>query len=426
MLFRSGESLDQLYPLLGIVFPATRAYATKGRLLRSGDTWRYEKFSGRIGGSDIAGTFAVDTAGKRPAMKADLISNVLVFEDLGPIIGSRPGSVARAVEAAADPVSGVSAEARQTAAPPATGSARNRVLPDLPFKTDRWDSVDAEVTLKVKTIRHAAALPLENLVTHLSLRDSVLTMDPLNFGIAGGELKAVISLDGRKDPVQANARIKARKILIAQMFPTVELSQTSIGEINGDFSFAGKGNSVGRMLATANGKVGLVVANGEISRLMMEKVGLHLWEILELKLTGDKLIKLHCGVANFDVKAGVMHADALVLDTAVTTIMGTGTIDLGQEKLDLTLSQKTKNTSPLALRSPIHVRGSLAKPDVEVDKGRVAARGLGAIALGLVNPLLALLPLIDAGPGKDSDCAQLVRDARQLQSPEPKKTSPRS
>ncbi len=425
-----GESLDQLYPLLGIVFPATRAYATKGRLLRNGDAWRYEKFSGRIGGSDIAGTLAVDTGGKRPVMNADLISNVLVFEDLGPIIGSRPGSVARAVGAAADTVSGsiasASADDRQTTAPPATGSARNRVLPDLPFKTDRWDSVDAEVTLKVKTIRRAAALPLENLVTHLSLRDSVLTLDPLNFGIAGGELKAVISLDGRKDPVLATARIKARKILIARMFPTVELNQTSIGEINGDFAFAGKGNSVGRMLATANGKVGLVVANGEISRLMMEKVGLHIWEILELKLTGDKLIKLHCGVANFDVKAGVMHADALVLDTAVTTIIGTGTIDLGQEKLDLTLNQKTKNTSPLALRSPIHVRGNLAKPDVEVDKGRVAARGLGAIALGLVNPLLALLPLIDAGPGKDSDCAQLVQDARQLTSPATQKTSPRS
>ena len=425
-----GESLDQLYPLLGIVFPATRAYATKGRLLRNGDAWRYEKFSGRIGGSDIAGTLAVDTGGKRPVMNADLISNVLVFEDLGPIIGSRPGSVARAVGAATDTVSGsiasASADDRQTTAPPATGSARNRVLPDLPFKTDRWDSVDAEVTLKVKTIRRAAALPLENLVTHLSLRDSVLTLDPLNFGIAGGELKAVISLDGRKDPVLATARIKARKILIARMFPTVELNQTSIGEINGDFAFAGKGNSVGRMLATANGKVGLVVANGEISRLMMEKVGLHIWEILELKLTGDKLIKLHCGVANFDVKAGVMHADALVLDTAVTTIIGTGTIDLGQEKLDLTLNQKTKNTSPLALRSPIHVRGNLAKPDVEVDKGRVAARGLGAIALGLVNPLLALLPLIDAGPGKDSDCAQLVQDARQLTSPATQKTSPRS
>lgn len=118
-----------------------------------------------------------------------------------------------------------------------------------------------------------------------------------------------------------------------------------------------------------------------------------------------------------------MHTDALVFDTEVTTIIGTGSIDLGQERLDLTLNQRTKNTSPVALRSPIYVRGSFAQPDIEVDKGRVAARALGAIALSIVNPLLTLIPLIDAGPGKDSDCGQLVRDARE--SPHSENTGPR-
>ena len=300
------------------------------------------------------------------------------------------------------------------------------MLPDLPFKTDRWNSVDAEVTLSAKTIRRAKELPLEDLVTHLSLRDSVLTLDPLNFGVAGGHLNAVISLDGRKDPIQAHAHVRARKILIAKLFPTVELSKTSIGQVNGELDLAGKGNSVGRMLASSNGKVGLVVAGGEISKLMMEKVGLHLWEILELKVTGDKLVKLRCGIADFGVKDGILHVDALILDTEVTTVVGAGSIDLAQEKLDLTLTQKTKNTSPGAERPPIYVRGSFANPDVELDKARLAARGLGALALGFINPLLALIPLIEAGPGKDSDCGQLVRDARALPHAENKKTGPRT
>ncbi len=123
---------------------------------------------------------------------------------------------------------------------------------------------------------------------------------------------------------------------------------------------------------------------------------------------------LRCGVAEFDVKEGIMNVDALIFDTEVTTIVGTGSIDLGQEKLDLTLNQKTKNTSPVALRSPIHVRGNFARPDVGVDKGRVAARALGALTLGVVSPLLVLIPLVDAGPGSDSDCRKLVRDARAL------------
>lgn len=396
-----GASLDQLYPLLGITFPATRVYATEGHLVRVANQWRYEKFSGRIGASDIAGSLQVDTGGTRPALKAELVSKVLDLEDLGPLIGARAGSVQAAKQAALP--------AAQTAA---ATPARARVLPEIPFKSDRWDTVDADVTLSAASIRRAAELPLENLQTRLVLRDSVLTLDPLKVGVAGGQVSGTISLDGRKDPIQARFKVRARKILIAKLFPTFELNKASIGQLNGEFDLAGAGNSVGRMLATSNGKVGLVVAGGEISKLMMEKVGLHLWEILELSLTGDRLVKLRCAVADFDVKAGNMRAEALIFDTAVTTIIATGNVDLGQEKLNLTLNQKTKNTSPLALRAPIYVRGTFARPQVDVDKVQVAARALGAIALGLVNPFLALIPLIDAGPGQDSDCGELVREAR--------------
>jgi AsmA protein len=125
-----------------------------------------------------------------------------------------------------------------------------------------------------------------------------------------------------------------------------------------------------------------------------------------LTLTGDKQVKLRCAVANFGVKKGLMLAHTLEFDTEVTTLLGSGTIDLAQEKLDLTFTQKTKNTSPLALRSPIYLGGNFAKPVLAVDPGRVAVRALGALVLSAVNPLLILLPLIDAGPGKDSDCAQ--------------------
>lgn len=399
----SGDSIEQLYPLFGVAVPATRAYATAGHLLHGGSLWRYEKFSGRIGNSDIAGSLQVERGGKRPVLKAELVSRLLDFADLGPLIGAkavRPTSPGTAPAAPA-----------QVAVP----AMPAHVLPDLPFTTDRWDSIDADVTLKTGTIRRAKELPLENLVAHLTLRDSILTLDPLDFGLAGGHLNAVITLDGRKDPIHAHAKLKARNILVAKLLPTIELNQASIGQINGEFDLDGDGNSVGRMLATANGKLGLTVSGGQISKLMMEKIGLHLWEILELKMTGDRLIKLRCAVADFDVKQGAMRANALIVDTEVTTISGTGSIDLAQEKLDLTLDQKTKNTSPLALRSPIHIRGAFASPEVSVDKVRVAARALGAIALGIVSPLLVLTPLIDPGPGMDSDCSQLIREAKELQ-----------
>jgi AsmA protein len=106
-----------------------------------------------------------------------------------------------------------------------------------------------------------------------------------------------------------------------------------------------------------------------------------------------------------------MRVMTLVFDTQVTTRFGTGSIDLGDETLNLTFSPKTKNTSPVALLIPIYVRGSFAQPTVNFDKTRVAVRAAGAVALGLTNPLLALLLLIDAGPGTDSDCASLLANS---------------
>jgi AsmA protein len=385
-----GDSLEQFYVLLGIPFPATHAYSMQGQLLHRGTVWRYDAFTGRIGASDMAGSLQVDLAGKRPALSADLASRLLDLNDLGSVIGARAGTVAPAVR---------------------TPAAQARVLPDLPFRIDRWNALDAEVQLRARTLLHAAAQPLENLVTHLSLRDAVLTLDPLSFGLAGGQLTARISLDGRSTPLQARAQVQAHKILLARLFPTLALNRNSVGQVNGELDLSGQGNSVARMLATSSGKLGLVVSGGAVSKLMMERAGLHLWEILALNLSGDRLVKLRCAVADFDVSHGSMHAAALVLDTEITTLVGSGSIDLAQEKLDLTLNQKTKATSPLALRSPIHVRGNFAQPEVQVDKGRMAARTLGALGLGLVNPLLALLPLVDAGPGHDSDCGQLVREA---------------
>ena len=406
-----GDTLAALYPLIGIAQPETRPYAFEGRLVRTGSMWRYQKFAGQIGSSDLAGSMQIDLDRARPFMHGELVSQRLVFEDLGPLIGSR-APPALATSAAARKAASASSSPATKRIRDRTPASRNRMLPDLPFQTDRWNSVDADISLRAKTILHIKELPIENLSTRLKMQDSVLTLDPLDFGVAGGQLKGVVSLDGRQHPIQARAKIRAQKILLAKLFPTIDLTKTSIGQINGEFDLSGKGDSVGRMLATADGRVALVIANGEISKLLMEQIGLHLLEILQLTLTGDKNIQLRCGVADFSVKSGVMNANVLVLETEVSTVTGSGTIDLGTEKLDLILVPKTKSTSLVALRSPIHVRGTFSEPQAGIDKGAVALRGAGALALGLLNPLLALIPLVETGPGVANNCQNLIREAQ--------------
>jgi len=170
----------------------------------------------------------------------------------------------------------------------------------------------------------------------------------------------------------------------------------------------------------ADGRLSLAVDRGTISNLVLEVIGLDAGEaVLIFATRGDREIPVHCAVADLAVEKGIAATNVLVLDTPDTIVVGTGVIDLRNETLDLTLYPRPKDKSFFAARSPLHVRGPLRNPRVQPDAASLAARGLGAAALALVNPLLALLPFIETGPGKDSDCARMVARARDWSRPPP-------
>jgi AsmA protein len=178
--------------------------------------------------------------------------------------------------------------------------------------------------------------------------------------------------------------------------------------MSGAIELSGTGNSVARMLGSSSGKVGHFVESGRVSELLMDFAATDLWGIAKTSLKGDEPVKIRCIVGDFGVKDGLMSTNALVFDTAVVNITGSGKINLKDERLDLTLHPDPKGGSLAALRAPLHLRGSFSKPDLAVDKKTVAAKGLGAAVMALINPLLAVVPLIDAGPGKNSNCGKLI------------------
>ena len=375
----SGKSMDELYKVLGVAFPSTPVYHTSGHLIRNGTVTRYENFTGKVGESDLAGTLQVDTAGKRPLMQGDLVSKVLNLADLGPTVGTRE-------------------------------STKAGVLPDAPFQNERWDSVDADVRLRAGTIRRPDQLPLEDLSTRILMNDAVVTLDPLEFGIAGGKLAGLIKLDGRHETIQAEAKIKAYKLQFAKLFPTIEVAKASVGDLSGAIELTGSGNSVARMLGGANGKIGLFMDNGSVSEMLMQMAAIDLWGMTKVKLRGDKQVHIRCVVGDFGVKDGVADANALVFDTEIVNVGGSGQIDLKNERLNLTLYPEPKDASIASLRAPLYIRGTFAKPKVSADMKRIIAKGAGAAALAILNPLLMVLPLIDEGAGKDSNCAKLIAE----------------
>ena len=79
------------------------------------------------------------------------------------------------------------------------------------------------------------------------------------------------------------------------------------------------------------------------------------------------------------------------------------------------LLRQGADNSLLALRGPILVNGQFGALAVRPDLKSVAARGGAATVLGVVaTPFAALIPFVELGNAKDTDCAPLVARARQF------------
>lgn len=379
----SGDNMAQLYDLLGLAMPRTSAYALKGQLARAGTVWRYHGVTGKVGDSDLSGDVSVDTGGARNFLRADLRSRSLDFDDLAGFIGGNP----RTGEGNA----------------PVAAAPGGRLFPSRKYDLSKLRAMDADVRLRATRVT-SPTLPLESMDAHLFIDDGQLRLDPLDFAVAGGEIASKIRLDARASPISGAIDVRAKQLDLPQLFP--KSAPESTGRIGGRVQVSGQGNSVATLMGNADGDIALVMGKGRISNLTLELAGLDIAEALKFLIGKGKVVPVRCGFADFGVKDGVMTSRAFAFDTTDTLLLAEGSIDLGDESLDLLLKPRPKDRSPFSLRSPLRVRGTLTDPSIRPQSGPLLLRGAIAAALYAIAPPAALLALVETGPGKDADCSQ--------------------
>jgi uncharacterized protein involved in outer membrane biogenesis len=380
-----------------VLLPKTPKFSTEGRVVgtlgRDNLRLRYENFKGRVGDSDIGGTLEYVQQAPRPILRGEVVSQKLVWKDLGAVVG-----------AGDEPKKQKSGDVKQ---PP------GKVLPVSPFNTDRWGKMDADVKFSGKQIIHSDRLPLDNLDTHITMSNGVLSLMPLNFGVAGGRLATELKIDGSGNPAKASMKVSARGLRLKELFPKVESMRASLGQLNGDAKASATGNSFAALAAGANGELKALIKQGTVSEFIMEAIGLNAGRVVVNKLFGDKQVKLNCLAADIDIKQGLMQPEIFVLDTEDAIVKVDGNINLAKETLDLDIHPESKGLRLFSLRSPLYVRGTFKDPDVGVNKSVIALRAGAAVALGVIAaPLAGLAALIQADPDQDSPCAGLLAEAR--------------
>lgn len=389
----AGASADDLYALTGIALLPTPPYRVKGRLKQLRGTWHFDDFSGRMGSSDLAGSLRWRPAEPRSRLTARFVSQRLALADLGPLIGLDPSKEAD----------------------------DGRVLPDMPLALERLRSMDADVVFDGARIV-ARGQPLSDFHLRLLLDAGVLRVSPVRFTRDAGAFETWATIDGMREPPRVDLKSQLRALPLEPLFAATAqaLNEPNVaaGSIDGAGELRGHGRSLREVLAQADGRVHVQVIGGQLSQIVIEMIGLDVAETLGFLVRGDRPVPIRCMLADFDVADGRLAPHALVLDTTDTVVTGSGSIALDSERLDLRLSPEPKDFSPLSLRAPLTIEGTLAAPEFGVAKGSLVARGAAAIALALAFPPAAIAALFEPGTGDDANCAALLARAREESKPQ--------
>jgi hypothetical protein len=363
-----GKDLSSLSALVRVNLPQTPAFSGSGRVKHAGEAWAFHDLSAKVGENDAAGFFSITSGEPRPFVRADLTARHL---DLTAF--QRPAKEART---------------------------------ERPLRLDRLRNVDADIKLDAADVDWRQ-LPLGRLKVGATLKDGRLVLDPLLIGLAGGTVQGNAVVDAGPTPPKSTLSAQFHKLQLSRLLPRLEGERAGFGAVGGRAKVSAQGNRPQAMLASLEGEAGFAMSGGQISNLALELIGLDAGEALRFLIGRDRQVAIRCAVADFAITQGTMETRTFVFDTTDTAILGGGTIDLDQRTIDFTLRPRPKDMSFLSIRAPIHVTGSLLKPDFQPDMSAVI-RGGAAVLLGALALPAAIIPLIETGPGKDSDCRALI------------------
>lgn len=392
-----GPSLAAVGDPVGVTLPTTAAFHATGRLVRHRDDWQVLVDDATVGASQLTGAFTYTTGTPVPMLAGRLGGRRLWLADLAPAVGATPRAQVH------------------------RGKAR-KVLPDRPFDLASLRVMDANVLVTIDEVdlNHPRLVPLRPLRGHLQLTGGMLRLTDLDARTGQGRLRGDLQLDGRGDEALWHAKLAWNGVQLEQWIhqPRSRNAPPFIaGRLKGQADLNGQGRSAAGILASLSGQVHTELRGGAVSHLAVEGSGLDLAQGLGVWIKGDDALPVHCAVASLMVEQGIFRPKVMVLDTDDSTVLVDGTLSLATETMDLRAVVTPKDFSPLALRAPLRVRGSFSAPVFDIDASALGRKAAAAVVLAFINPLAALIPLIDPGDAEEaahaaSGCQPLVARAK--------------
>jgi len=320
--------------------------------------------------------------------------------------------------------------AQPEAAPPPPKHA-DRIFSDQPIPFDRLRAADADLRLTVAALRSGGA-DYKQIATHAALTNGKLLVDRLTADLPQGRLDGRLSADASRPDPPVHVSLHASGVALKSILTILHEPSYANGNVELYADLDGAGATPHAIASSLDGSVGVAMAGGTIdNRLLGSVLGRVMEQLNALNLVGrGGASELRCFGLRLDAQHGVGTIRALALSSALLTLTGSGTVNLGEETLGVTLRPEARIVgTPVVI--PIQINGPIRSPAVAINKlgtaesnaGSVAGAVLGnATPLGLLGGLVGADKLITGGGG--DMCTPALAAARGGKAPQPNQAPP--
>jgi uncharacterized protein involved in outer membrane biogenesis len=302
-----------------------------------------------------------------------------------------------------------------TPAPPPPG-----LIPAIPLPLEALKGLDANIQLNVGDWIADGILYRDQRIT-LALLDGRLALDPVSLGVPGGRLALVARADANAVPPSfaLSARHEGAGIELRPLLQAYRLPAQSSGRVEIETELTGAGPDLRAVAASLNGPFAVAMANGQIDNSLLDRFAGDLRRLLVPNAPRDGSTALSCLALRVAFRDGIGRPEAMLLETSLANITGSGEIDLKQERLNLRLLPQVR-IAGVGISAPVRITGTFANPGYRLDQGGAAQAAAGILgelaarqressvsALGQLAQELAGRPA-----GSLPDCAQQLAVAR--------------
>lgn len=277
------------------------------------------------------------------------------------------------------------------AAPPAPSPAPSTAPPALPAGMRMTLALDAERATM-------GGLTLTKVSGKAGINEEGLTLDPVTFGIFGGEYRGSLALTPKKDVLHFRGRSTLSNVDVAAAAAFGGSAEVISGRLSGKIEFAGRGADPTAVLATTTAKARVDIVDGVIRNLGLVQTAV---QATSMRLDGvaQAAVAVKSGSrdepfsklgATIELAKGAVSTSDLQFESRDILLGAQGTIHLAASTVDLKgrvqlsdalsrqahaeLVRYTQDQGRVTL--PAAITGSIQSPNVRIDAGDMAKRAL--------------------------------------------------